>query len=169
MEQGRRSSIAVALVLILIGGWFLAVQLMPSLWEWAYGHYTWPLPIIGIGALLLVIGLVFWLPGMAIPACIVGGIGGLLYWQNTTGNWDSWAYAWSLIPGFVGVGIVLVGLLERRGSTVRGGIWLCLISLILFVVFGSFLGGLGIIGSYWPVLLIAGGMVLLGRALFGRR
>jgi hypothetical protein len=169
MEQGRRSSIAIALILILIGAWFLAVQLMPSLWDWAYGRYTWPLSIVGIGALLLVIGLVFWLPGLAIPACIVGGIGGLLYWQNATGNWDSWAYAWALIPGFVGVGITLSGLLERRASTVRGGLWLVLISLVMFVIFGAFLGGPAIIGSYWPVLLIALGLVLLGRALFVRR
>ena len=37
-------------------------------------------------------------PGMLVPACIVGGIGGMLYWQNLTGDWASWSYSWSLIP-----------------------------------------------------------------------
>ena len=107
---------------------------------------------------------------MAVPACIVGGIGGLLYWQNATGNWESWAYAWTLIPGFVGVGIVLSGLLggEIRQS-VSGGGWLILISLVLFTIFGSFFGALGIVGDYWPVLLILLGLLILIRSLFRSR
>lgn len=79
---------------------------------------------------------------MAVPACIVGGIGGLLLWQNATGEWQSWAYAWTLIPGFVGVGTLLSGLL---GGTLRrdfgAGAWRVLISLISFGIFASFLGG----------------------------
>jgi hypothetical protein len=107
---------------------------------------------------------------MAVPACIVGGIGGLLYWQNATGNWESWAYAWTLIPGFVGVGIVLSGLLGGdTQQSVRGGAWLILISLVLFTIFGSFLGGLGLLGPYWPVLLIALGLLVLVRSFFRAR
>ena len=107
---------------------------------------------------------------MAIPACIVGGIGGILYWQEITGNWESWAYAWTLIPGFVGVGIVLSGLLggDFRQSA-RGGGWLIMISLVLFAVFGSFFGGLGLLGPYWPVLLILLGLLVLIRPLFRPR
>jgi len=118
---------------------------------------------------LLIIGLLTGVPAMAIPACIVGGIGGLLYWQNSTGNWESWTYAWTLIPGFVGVGTILSGLLggEPRQS-VRGGFWLVAISLALFAFFGSFLGGLNLLGPYWPALLILLGLLLLVRSLFRR-
>lgn len=168
MTQERRSSIAIALVLIIVGGWFLAVQWAPTLWAWAYGRYTWPLPIVGIGALLLVMGLFARLPGMAVPACVVGGIGALLYWQNITGQWDTWAYAWALIPGFVGAGIALSGLLSKKRQVILSGGWLILTSLILFAIFGAFLGGWGI-GKYWPVLLIALGVLLLGRSLIRSR
>ena len=106
---------------------------------------------------------------MAVPACVVGGIGGLLYWQNVTGNWESWAYAWALIPGFVGVGTMLMGIVSRDGGQVRSAAWLLVISAILFVVFGSFFGALGFLGKYWPVLLILLGVLSLFQGLFRRR
>jgi hypothetical protein len=166
MDSQRRSSLAGGLVLILLGALFLAVQWVPGLQLW----FSWPLIIIGIGVLLLIVGLLTGVPAMAMPACIVGGIGGLLYWQNATGNWESWAYAWTLIPGFVGVGMVLSGLLggDTR-QTVRGGGWLILISLVLFAVFASFFGALGLVGRYWPVLLIGLGLLVLAQSLFRSR
>ena len=45
---------------------------------------------------------------MMVPASIVTGIGGLLYWQNATGRWESWSYAWALIVASVGVSIGFV-------------------------------------------------------------
>ncbi len=162
----RRSSLGFGLILVLVGVWLLVGQWMP----WLLPQFSWPWTIIGVGALLLLLGLLTGTRGLAVPACIVGGIGGLLYWQNTTGNWESWAYAWALIPGFVGVGIVLAGLLGgevRKGMSEGSG--LILISLVLFAIFGSFFGALGMVGSYWPVLLILLGLLLLGRGLFRSR
>jgi hypothetical protein len=174
MNPGRRSSqLAGGVLLILLGAVILALQLYPPFraWvdslDWSSG---WPLVTVAVGVFLFVLGVLLGAPGMAVPACIVGGIGLLLYWQNATGNWASWAYAWSLIPGFVGVGVILAGLLERRtGPALRGGGWLILISLILFLVFGTFLGGMDLLGGYWPVLLIVLGLIWLGGSLFGRR
>ena len=152
--------------MILLGILFLVMQQVPGLRLW----FSWPWIIIGVAVFLLVLGLVVGEPSMAIPACIVGGIGGILYWQETTGNWDSWAYAWTLIPGFVGVGIVLSGLLSGDfRQSVRGGAWLIMLSLVLFAVFGSFFGGLGLLGPYWPVLLILLGLLVLIRPLFRPR
>ncbi|HPL28540.1 MAG TPA: hypothetical protein PLG21_10845, partial [Anaerolineae bacterium] len=102
--------------------------------------------------------------GMAVPACIVGGIGGLLYWQNATGRWGSWAYAWALIPGFAGVGLILAGLLRLNWRQVQAGLWQAFISLVVFGIFGSFFGGLGVLGRYWPALLILLGLALMVRA-----
>jgi len=166
MNRKRRSNLTAGLVLILLGAWFLVAQLVPGLQAWI----SWPWIIMGVGGVLMMIGLLTGVPGLAVPACIVGGIGGLLYWQNTTGNWESWAYAWTLIPGFVGVGIVLSGLLSgETRRAVRGGGWLILISLVLFTIFGSFFGALGLAGPYWPVLLIVLGLLLLVRPLFRSR
>jgi hypothetical protein len=163
----RRSNIAAALVLILLGVWFLSVQIFPGLKDFAYGRITWPMAIIGAGVLIGLIGLMTWVPGLLIPACIVGGIGGLLYWQNATGNWESWSYAWALIPGFVGTGIVISGLMRGDRRAMIGGGWTIFNSLVLLAIFGSFLGG-GRLWQYWPVLLILLGVLFLVQNLFRR-
>lgn len=167
----RRSNLASGLVLILLGLLFLSYQLMPGWWVWLNVEMTWPLIVVGVGAFLLLLGLVAGEPGMAIPACIVGGIGGLLYWQNSTGNWASWAYAWTLIPGFVGLGIILASLLGegRLWEGLNSGGGLLLTSLVMFAIFSSFLGGMDIFGPYWPVLLIALGLLILLRSYINSR
>jgi hypothetical protein len=165
MTSSQRSALVGGVVLILLGILFLAGQVMPGLWSWV-NEFSWPLIVVGVGVFLLIIGVLANAPGMAVPACIVGGIGVLLFWQNRTGNWESWAYAWALIPGFVGVGTVLMGLWEGKWPVIRGGLWLMLISAILFVIFGALLGGLfvqswGFIGKWWPVALILLGVLSL--------
>jgi hypothetical protein len=169
MRNRDKGNIVVALVLIAIGLWFLAVELFPALKDWVYGTLTWPAPIIGVGVLLALIGLLTWNPDLMIPACIVAGIGGLLYYQNSSGNWGSWAYAWALIPGFAGVGALLAGILQGKRGAAIGGLWTILSSLLLFAIFGSFLGGSNLLGKYWPVLLIALGLLILVQGLVRRR
>jgi hypothetical protein len=108
MNDRRRSQLAGGLVMVLLGAALLAVQLVPSLKHWIETSIdwsnSWALVVVGVGVFLLILGLLLGAPGMAVPACIVGGIGGLLYWQNATGRWETWAYAWALIPGLAGVG-----------------------------------------------------------------
>ena len=159
-----RANIATGLILIGLGAWFLAIEFFPS-----FNNLTWPLPIIAVGVLLALLALVLWVPAMWIPACIVGGIGGLLYWQNQTGNWESWAYAWALIPGFVGVGMLISGLLSRNRRQIIGAGWNIFTSLVLFAIFGSFLGGITILSLYWPILLILLGLILLAQGFFRNR
>ncbi|HLB64114.1 MAG TPA: hypothetical protein VJJ46_04685 [Anaerolineales bacterium] len=170
MVARTRSTLALGLLLVLVGIILLAFELIPALRSWARAVLDWPLIIVGVGAFLFVFGLLAGAPGMAVPASIVAGIGGILMWQNATGEWESWAYAWTLIPGFVGIGIMLESLLSgraRKGLT-EGG-WMVLISLTLFLVFGSFLGGPIALGGYWPVLLIALGALFLFRSLVSFR
>lgn len=166
VEQRRRSSIAFGAILVLLGIWLLIVQLVPGLPALFGLRATWPLIVIGIGVVLLLFAILAGAPGMAVPASIVGGIGALLYWQSATNNWESWAWAWTLIPGFVGIGVILTGLLgENRRSALVGGLWLLVISFVLFQVFATLLGGPNLLGNYWPVLVIVLGVVLLIRSL----
>jgi hypothetical protein len=169
MSRRQRSNTILGLLLILAGAAFLAQQFYPNLRIWEYFTFSWPWYVIGAGVLLLLLGLLVGAPGMAVPAAIVAGIGGLLYWQNATGNWDSWAYTWTLIPGFVGIGIILEALLEGKlRSGLRAGGGLVVISAILFVIFASFLGGPALLGTYWPVLLILIGLWFIIRSLLRR-
>ena len=167
MDQGRRTGLVAGLVMILIGVWFLAVQVIPALRGFGF---HWPLIIIGVGVFLFLLGLVTRSPALSIPAFIVGGIGGLLYWQFMTGRWGSWNYAWALIPGFVGLGMIVAGLLgEKRSEMLRGGVTLLVISLILFAVFAAFLGNTFGLGQYWPILLVVLGVFLLVQPFLFRK
>jgi hypothetical protein len=167
MDQGRRTGLVIGLVLILLGLWFLAAQLIPGLRGFGF---HWPLIIVGVGLFLFLLGLMTRTPSLAIPACVVGGIGGLLYWQFLTGRWGSWSYAWALIPGFVGLGMIVAGLLgEKRSEMLRGGVTLLVISLVLFVIFAAFLGGRFGLGQYWPLLLVLLGLFLLVQPFLFRK
>jgi hypothetical protein len=160
----------MGVLLVLIGLVFLALQFSPSLAQWFQVTLSWPLIVMGVGALLLLIGLLTGAPGMAIPACIVAGIGAILYYQNTTSNWMSWSYSWTLIPGFVGTGMLLAGVLGSKEYHIfRRGFSLLLLSLILFIIFGSFFGAFSFLGAYWPLLLVAAGILMIIRAFFPRR
>ena len=107
----KKTNITGGLIMILIGAWFLAVQFVPGMRSWVSG--SWPLSIIGVGAIFLVAAIASNVPGLVIPAFIIGGIGSLLFYQEATGDWDSWAYAWSLIPGFVGLGLLFFSMLAK--------------------------------------------------------
>ena len=148
----KKGNITGGLILILIGAWFLAVQFVPQLEAWASG--SWPLTIIGVGAIFLLISILSNIPGLSIPAFIIGGIGGLLYYQNVTGDWNTWAYAWTLIPGFVGLGLLFFSIQTKDKGTMSAGFILLFITSILFFVFGSFLGAPKQVIQFWPVLLI---------------
>lgn len=170
MSTQRRSNMAIGIILVLLGLWFLAEQLFPQFFRWLDIDFAWPLIIVGAGLVFFIFALVTKVPGLAVPASIISGIGGLLYWQNATGNWESWAYAWALIPGFAGVGVLLQGLLGGHPrQSWREGAGMIVTSLILFLIFGSFLGGPNLLGDYWPVLLILlGGWLLVRPWLRGR-
>lgn len=170
MNKRRRTGLIGGTLLILLGVWFLLVQYVPEFEGLLNIEFSWPLFVIGAGVVLLILGLLTGEPGMAVPACIVGGIGVLLYYQNQTGDWASWAYAWTLIPGFAGVGAILAGLLgDKPKQSVRDGVNLIIISAVMFVIFSSFLGGQNLLGPYWPVLLILLGLWFLIQPLFRRK
>ena len=156
-----RSSIVGGLIMIAVGVLFLLLQLFPGLGDFFDIGQLWPLLIMLVGLFFLV-GAVWGTPPLAIPGSIVGGIGLILLYQNLTGHWDSWAYVWALIPGFVGIGLIIAGVLGRLPEQVAAGRRLLVISLVLFVVFALFFTGFGgQFGQFWPLALIGLGLWLL--------
>ena len=165
MDQRTKSAIVSGAVLIAIGVVLLVLRVVPG----AFTTLSWPWIVIGVGALFLVLALVTVTPGLAVPACIIGGIGLVLWWQNRTEAWWTWSFAWTLIPGFVGVGILVAGLLEGRPiRALLDAVWPILVSVVLFVIFGSSFGGLALGIGIWPILgivLIAIGALIILRPL----
>jgi hypothetical protein len=171
MKRQNRTQLVLGLLLILFGLWFVAAQRVPGLKAWAEIQFQWPFYVIGAGALILVIGLLTGAANMAIPACIVAGIGGILYYQNHSNDWASWSFLWTLIPGFVGVGTILAGLLgEDTRRNLNRGLNLVILSAALFVVFAAFFQRLYLLGAYGPaILLILLGLYIIVRGLIRSR
>ncbi len=172
MSRERRSDLVFGVILLLVGALYLAAQFnwLPGLNRILNIQYQWPLIVIGVGVLLFLIGLLARSPGMSVPACIVAGVGGILYWDNATGNWASWSYTWTLIPGFIGVGILLSTLLggKEKGGY-REGLRLILVSAILFVIFVMIFSGQSYFVKYWPVLVIIAGLWVIIQAFIRRK
>jgi len=164
MKQNR-SNLALGIILLVVGGWLLVTRQVPAVQEWLDANSTGAVYTIAAGLLILLIGLITNAPGMAVPASIVAGIGGILYYQEANSAYQTWSYMWTLIPGFVGVGSILAGILgENSRRNFKSGLRLLFISGVMFVIFGSFLGGLPILGEFGlPIILIALGLYVLAR------
>ena len=170
MDRRRRSSLLGGVILVLIGAWFVAVQLVPGLADWFQFEVTWPLLIIAIGAILLVVGLVTAAPGFAVPACIVAGVGGILYFQATSGRWVTGSYAWGLMPSFVGLGVLLANILDGKiGKGLSEGGVLIIIGLVIFGALGAVFGELGWLTPYWPLLVVGLGLLMVLQGLLRLR
>ena len=170
MDKNQRASLTLGVLLVVLGAVFVAANLVPSFRSLLDQANAWPMIIEVVAAGLLVLGLMIGVPDMAVPAVIVGGIGAILWWQNATGHWTSWAYMGALIPGFSGLGMLLAKVLGGR-ERYNAGHALSTIgtSLVLFVVFGAFFGGFTWMGPYWPLMLIAAGILIGMRTLIRNR
>ncbi len=150
-------------ILVFLGAVFLLRLWIPNLID-----FDWPLIILGIGCVFLFAASISHVGAVAIPGIIITGIGGILYYQNLTGNWKSWAYAWTLIPGFVGIGILIANVLTPECRKDYSGWILIFISVISFFLFGSILAFGRHLIIYWPVLLILAGLFIGVDTLLGK-
>ena len=162
MDKRNRTTLVLGILLVLVGIYFVLVNAVPGFADLININFSWPVIVMLVGAGLLLLGLLVGAPEMAVPAFIVGGIGGILYYQNVSGNWGSWSYMWALIPGFVGVGMLLAAVMGSRGQhTYREALRTILSSAVMFLVFGSFFGAFAWLGNYWPLLLVGAGVIVL--------
>lgn len=168
MNRQGRSQLALGVILILLGAWFLLDRTSPNFHEFFDAYTQWPNNMFLIGGGLFIFGLVLNSPGLSVPAAIVAGIGGIFYYQEAYHDASSWSYMWTLIFGFIGVGVILQGLLgDNTAYNVKRGLNLMVISTVLFLVFSSFLGGWKLLGNYGPaILLILLGVWVLGSGIY---
>ena len=169
------SGVALGVVLVVVGAFYLVVQLAGA----DLSAFGWPLFVIIPGLTLLIVGFVSLGTGAAIPGGILTMVGLVLAYQNSTGFWTSWAYAWALVaPGGVGLGLFLQGLRERNPSLIRQGRSLMFIAALIFMVgfvfFESILNISGIndqplVKAALPALFIVIGILLLGRSIQNSR
>ena len=165
----NRTQLALGIILVLLGIWFVAERQVPALHTWAASYMEYPLNVVAAGGAIALIGLLVGAPGMMVPAAIVAGIGGILYYQEMYEDYASWSYMWTLIPGFVGVGSIVAGLLSRSRSQVSSGMSTIVTSAVLFIIFAAIFGRLDLLGPYFPAaVLILVGFWFLVRGFWRR-
>jgi hypothetical protein len=180
MQQsiGHRPTTATAvigLLLVAVGVVALVLRELVGVNFFAsIGPWGWPFFIIVPGVVLLGLALVPAPPrgiGFAIAGAIVTTVGALLLYQSQTEHWESWAYAWALIPMSAGVAMVLYGLLTGTRRLVSSGLWMAGIAAVVFAAGAWFFEGIFAgeqrpldIGNWWPVGVMVLGALIVIRA-----
>lgn len=145
----------------------LAFTLLSWLWYTSSVSYSWAWIILGTGLQFLIVSLLSRVSGLAIPGTIIAVIGGLLYWQNATDNWESWSFTWPLVLLGVGLSFVLAYLFGLRSKALFiVGLYFVFISTVFFFIFGAFFARDWALMTYWPVIfiLLGGGLLLQGSS-----
>jgi len=173
--HGAPGAAVLGAILITLGIVFLIGQQL----EVDLGEIGWPFYVIAPGLAILVLGLTQrGGSGLTVAGSIVTIVGLVLFYQNTTDHWESWAYAWALVgPGGSGLGMLLYGARSADASMMRAGFWQILSAAGLFVAgFVFFEGVIGISGRRFPfpewvlpAVIIVFGVVLLFRGFTARR
>jgi len=165
MSDRNKPSIVIGTLLIVFGVLvFLGEIFKTTIFQF------WPLFIIAAGLMFFV---AMFVAGkstgyLAIPGSIITMIGLILFYQALTNRWETWAYAWALIPLSVGIGMWIFGKYSELPELCDSGRHVMNIGLILFIVFGVFFELLiGISGAnrdnelLWPLALVALGIYLM--------
>ncbi|MCE7990082.1 MAG: hypothetical protein DYG89_53740 [Caldilinea sp. CFX5] len=166
--QGNAGKL-LGFLMIALGLLFLFGQLF----QINIGVWGWPFFIIVPGVVLFMLGFAGDSPAdqpLLIVGSVVTAVGLLLFYQNLTGHWASWAYAWALAaPTAIGLGEMIYGARKGQPAAQRTGQQLATIGLVIFAVGAIFfevvigISGFGLGGWAWPALLIGLGLFLLLR------
>lgn len=131
------SSLIGGIILILFGLLALSTQIFKGFDFWSA---LWPFIVVGVGAMFFV-GMVTGgksTAGLAVPGSIISVIGLMLFVQNLTNHWESWAYGWTVIIMSVGLGIYIMGWWGGNTEQRKSGAGVMRVGLILFIIFGAF-------------------------------
>jgi hypothetical protein len=144
----------------------------PSTW---LGGSGWTLFILIPGAVLFIGGLLARdepAVGLTIAGSIIMTVAAMLSVMDRTGHYEAWAYAWTLIPGTAGIGVLIHGFKSDDRAKIRAGSQLILISLAMFAVGAWFFetvfqtGAVPFgIDAFWPLVLVVIGVVVVALAV----
>lgn len=173
-------SLVLGIALLFVGGVALVLGQLDIDVPASIVDAGWPLFVIVPGVVLFASSLLVPAPkgvGLAIGGSVVTTVGAVLLYQQTSGHWESWSYAWALVgPAAAGLGMVVYGLVTHARELVATGTRLVVIGLGLFAVgywyfetiFSSGQPPLDV-WAWWPVVMIGVGLLVVIGALSKRR
>jgi len=165
MENTNRSTVILGTFLIAVGVIYLLLNLIPGV----ESGNTWPVIFFFLAAAFYLPSFVWpqakkGLAGLFIPGSIMLVLGLIFTYDVFTGDWGSWAYSWLLIPGGVGLGLLLGSAAGGWGSgATQTGLWMLGVDLGVFALLATIFGGNPVIRLLGPALIIVAGVVILLR------
>ncbi len=164
----RYGRVLVGLSLIALGmALFLA-----QFFQIALLRYLWPLFILVPGLALFFAAMRApheVAQGLIVPGSIITMLGLLLLYQLWFNHWESWAYAWSLLPLSIGLGQMIYGYLRGYPNLLNTGRGLVQVFGIIFAAgffFFEMILNISDMGIWaWIALFIGGGVYLIWRSL----
>lgn len=166
-QKSTRVILAVGLIgagIVMLGGEFVG----------GFGDIFWPFFVIvpGIALLAQAAGGGQLSKTLAVAGGVVTGTGLILFVQAVTDYFQSWAYAWTLLPVFAGAALFLIGRREGDQDAINRGRRLIELGAIGFVVCAAAFEALifhRIVNQNWvlPIILIGAGAFLLLRRSSG--
>jgi len=148
-------------LLLYMNAGIAAILVLLDIWEGGQLNIALPLVFLalGEGCFLLSSFTAHKQAGMAVfylPGAFLLTLGLIFLVDVLTQDWDSWAYAWMLLPASLGAGVLLANNRWRWGSWLHWVGWgLAVLGLFGFAVFGAIIGG-WLIQIMIPVLLLVG-------------
>lgn len=165
-RDGESNRAIYGSILIGIGLLLLLLQLFGNA-----GRYLWPFFIIAPGVVLILLaGMSGSARSLATAGAVVAGIGTILLVQAVFDYYQSWAYAWTLIPFSAGAGMVYASHSDRDARLAERGRDMMRWSAIAFAVLGILFEVLifdgGIFGGRFVgplILIVVGSFLAFGR------
>ena len=152
---------------VLTTGSILMFASITGNWEiWAL---AWPLLVLAVALGFGLSAIFMRVPGLAIPAIIIGANGLVLGFCNLMGLWGAWAILWPIEPLAVGLGLLVVGIANRSAGTNLAAMILLGIAGIGFFV-TSFVSVFNetILRFAVPGMLVLTGILLVGMNFLRR-
>ena len=176
MVRDQRNTVG-AFLLIGLGVLFLVGQIF-NINFWSIVGFSWPVFVLIPGVIFLALAFAGdrKMSGFIFPGAFVTGTGAILWYQNVTNNWQSWAYIWTLYPVFLGLALIFNGRRNGKEKEITTGRGFVTYGMIAFLAGAAFFE-LAIFGANsaltsWivPLVLIGvGGYLLLSGQIGGEK
>jgi hypothetical protein len=137
--------------------------------DWGVWALAWPLVVLAVALGFGLSAAFMRVPGLAIPAILIGANGLVLAFCNLTGLWGAWAILWPIEPLAIGLGLLVVGIAHRSpGANLAAMILIGLAGLGFFIT--SFIGVFNdtLLRFAIPGLLALTGLLLVGMNFLRR-
>jgi hypothetical protein len=118
-RRGLGSFFIPGIPVLTTGGILLVASLFDN---WSVWELAWPLEVLGLALGFALAAIFMRVAGLAIPAVIIGVNGLMLAFCNLSGLWGAWAILWPIEPLSIGLGLLIVGVLNRSSGTKLAGL-----------------------------------------------